>query len=50
MEIFRTEEWLSKTMGSRSEHVAKVLKREDTVPEAARAAVEDLKLRVSFQS
>jgi hypothetical protein len=33
-----------------SEHVAKVLKREETVPQAARAAVEDRKLRVSFQS
>jgi hypothetical protein len=33
-----------------SEHVTEVLGREETVPEAARAAVEDLKLRVSFQS
>ena len=33
---------VSKTMAAGSEHVAKVLKGEETLPEAAGAAVEDL--------
>jgi hypothetical protein len=33
---------LSKTMAAGSEHVAKALKGEETLPEAAGAAVEDL--------
>jgi len=33
---------LSKTMAASSEHVAKALKGEETLPEAAGAAVEDL--------
>ena len=39
-----------KTMAAGSEHVTEVLKGEETLPEAAGAAVEDLKLRVSSQS
>jgi hypothetical protein len=34
--------FLSKTMAAGSEHVAKALKGEETLPEAAGAAVEDL--------
>jgi len=38
----RLSKLLSKTMAAGSEHVAKALKGEETLPEAAGAAVEDL--------